>query len=791
MRRPLLGIVFCFLAGIAMGFLIGGMSFLTALIFAALALLGSFSLHCIAEWRYSVAKICPHLGLGQFSLQWLFNTLANILIYLAVFLTGYLALDLRINSPSEADIARLMDRPREGVEIIGVISDDPALRKGRDESLYWSFNVQTEAINRIGHFQKARGDLRATMPYDGAKGRPCYGERWRLSGALTDNVKMAALHDDSNGGWFPSRFSFQVQDQSGSYLLAGAPRWSLLRGCYILREKCAGYLALGIDHRPEVISILHALVLGRQNELPANRREAFVATGTYHIFAISGQHVAIIAMFIIVILQAYGMSSRHWFYCLAPVLIVFTIMTGMSASALRGCLMALMCFLGPLLMRRTDISSAMAFAALIITAFDTLQLFQAGFILSFGIVAGLIVLCPPLIATAGKWTAPDPWLSGEERPLARNARAALRWCVFMLVASCAAWMVSTPLIARWFNLVSLVALAANLIVIPLATLVLLAGCLSILFGAWWPLAAKAFNFANVAIVSLMTGVTDLMAKMPWGHIYIKSPPVWFILFWFTVLVVWRIFYQRKRIALIAFAALVAGSVVMWRLQRNEWEIHVLNSGKNAVCFVNSFHDGSMLLNTGPRYQARSVLDYLHQNGVNRIKALVCPWPDADHIGAAEEIMAALPTDQVWCNATNRIKGLMKKTSNKPAMRRIEAGHSGSGIWRVQSRDNNLSFDLLCHGDRSNMAARIVFPRSGSLPDIELMEAANSEYPVNSTTQMSCRIICRPASEQRAWRVGDQWPDALVPGKIVLGPGQGVRLSPGNGRVTIKRVSFGR
>jgi competence protein ComEC len=337
-------------------------------------------------------------------------------------------------------------------------------------------------------FQKARGEVQVRSPQSEAQ--PRYGERWRLRGVLIDNYLYPdSSRTEASERIIPQRFLFYADNQSVPVLLTPASQWSFLHWCFFIREKCSVALSRGIEHRPDAIAILQALVLGRQHELPLEMREAFVATGTYHIFAISGQHVAIIALFIVFVLQIYGIGRMNWFYYLMPVLVVFTVMTGMSASAVRGCIMALMCFLGPLFKRKTDISSAMALAALLIVGADPLQLFQAGFLLSFGIVAGLIVLCPPLIEMSERHLAPDPWRIEPENWPARNARKAIRWVLFMLIASFAACLVSTPLIARWFNLVSPVALLANLLVIPLATFVLLAGCLSIVFGWCWPLVA--------------------------------------------------------------------------------------------------------------------------------------------------------------------------------------------------------------------------------------------------------------------------------------------------------------
>lgn len=847
MRRPLLGIVLCYLAGTLGGVWIAGLHFITVLAFTLLALGAVFGLDCISRLHQSKSRhrnfkdaagpealalpmmidsgkgraaaslprrpnldIIPPYQETIFIFRFL-PGLAVCFIYIAVFLAGGVAINLCLNSPSGRDISALMDRPREGVEIIGVVADDPALRKNwRGDYQYWSFAMKVEAVCRTGVFQKAWGEVLVSMPTNAVAKNPHYGEHWQLCGVLIDKACLANTSGlDAINSRLPYRFAFQVSDQSSPDLMAEPSPWDLFHWCFILRQKCADILARGIAHRPDVAGILQALLLGRRYELPDGLRAAFVATGTYHIFAISGQHVAIIAMFVVVVLQESGICRLNWFYYLAPALIIFTIMTGMSASAMRGCIMALMCFLGPMFKRKTDISSAMALAALLIVGADPLQLFQAGFILSFGIVAGLIVLCPPLIAMVERKIISDPCQIEPENWPARGARKIIRWILFMLIASFAACLVSTPLIAYWFNLVSPIALPANLIVIPMATLVLLTGCLSIISGLFCPFAAEVFNFANVAFVSLTTGVTKALAQAPFGHVFIRSPPIWFVCLWLGVLVVGRIYYQKTKIWLAAVLILLIAGVLMWRSQRNEWEVHVFNIDQCAVGIVNKAGSNPLLLNTGPRYQAHRVLRYLHKIGVNRIQTLVCPFPDAKHIGGAKDIIAALPVSRIWRGVKKPRAGFMKELYSEAENRRIGVGELTNEIWRVRSGRNGWSIDVFNDRDgvvqnkkedlsagcsagpltifinagiQTQTTARILIGNEQTPLVIDIEEVPISGFRNSAVFSMPseayCRILCCPTAEERTQSYCAQSSDLHPPARITLGPGQGVLLLPG-------------
>ncbi|MDP2991189.1 MAG: ComEC/Rec2 family competence protein, partial [Kiritimatiellota bacterium] len=411
---------------------------------------------------------------------------------------------------------------------------------------------------------------------------------------------------------------------------------------------------------------------------------------TYHIFAISGQHVAILALFIIVVLQAQRVCRVKWFLYVAPVLIAFTLSTGLSSSAVRGCLMALLVFLGPLLHRKPDLPSAMALAAILILAVDPFQLFDYGFLLSFGVVAGLIVFCPPMLKSVEPWLMPDPWRLEPERPTVQFWRHVERFVALLLVSSLAAWLVSTPFIARWFNLVSPVALLANLVVIPVSTLILLAGCLSILFGNWLPWLGEVFNFANVALVSFLIFITDSMARIPWGHFFVASPPIWALLVWFGTLLAWlpgwglhpgwgrHLGWGLRRLWLVGpvlLAVVLLGSVI---LHWNRVSADITNVGDIPVCLIKAPGTAPMLVHAGSRFFGRRVAQRLQQQGVNRLSALVLPAADEHHAGGALDILATFRVKELWCATTN---------SRSPVFRQVLAtARTGNIPIRVLTND---------------------------------------------------------------------------------------------------------
>ncbi|MDD5677483.1 MAG: ComEC/Rec2 family competence protein [Kiritimatiellae bacterium] len=714
-RRPLLGLAACCILGIAFGVCVSGFAprtlFLSAVSALMLSLAGNWAERCLPVFappsafsRLSSA-FRPLRAVVWRPSSGVCSALSLFSLHLAILLTAWFTVALSLHAPSGRELAALMDQPREGVELSGVIMDDPFLRVARDGTRRtWDFPLRVEAIHRLSSWQTARGTVQVSLRDQPGSRSPHYGERWRLAGVLVDNARFPDLPSFAKlprglprGAsrpvleWIKNRHSFAADPASGVCLAEdqGVP---LKAWCLQGRRKAANCLTLGIEHRPEVVGLLQALLLGYRQELPDKLRSDFIATGTYHIFAISGQHVAILALFIIVVLQAQRVCRVKWFLYVAPVLIVFTLSTGLSSSAVRGCLMALLVFLGPLLHRKTDLPSAMALAAILILAVDPFQLFDYGFLLSFGVVAGLIVFCPPILKSVEPWLMPDPWRLEPERPSVQFWRNIVRFGALLLVSSLAAWAVSTPLIARWFNLVSPVALLANLIVIPVSTLVLLAGCLAILCGLCLPWLGEVFNFANVVLVSFLLFVTDLMARIPWGHFFVASPPVWAVLVWFGSLLAWlpgwglhsgwgrHLGWGRRRLWLLGPVILVVAFLGNVILNWNRVTADIINIGEIPVCLIKAPGTAPMLVHAGSRFYGRRVAQKLRQQGVDRLSALVLPAADEHHAGGALDILATFRVKEIWCVTTNSRSPFFQQVLATARDRSVPVRVLSNGAW---------------------------------------------------------------------------------------------------------------
>jgi competence protein ComEC len=300
---------------------------------------------------------------------------------------------------------------------------------------------------------------------------------------------------------------------------AAPPGW-FQAFCARTQDRLESILRHGLADRPQTASLYLAMLLGEKAVLSAEQENAFMRSGTFHIFSISGLHVGVIAL----ALYATG----HFLRLPRPVAAIGGLMilwlyvqiTGASSPAMRSFLM--IAFLTAYRNFRLpgNALAALVASALATLLLDPLQLFSTGFQMSYTVVIALVAMARPL---GEKWLA--AW-----RPFALLPRVSWRWhhrvidgsgrWVLGTFAVCwTAFLASTPSGIGYFGLFSPGSLLANLVIIPLSGVALWAGFVSMVAGLAGLLPVSALS--NL-IAALTIVVMDWLLRHGTG-----VPGMWF------------------------------------------------------------------------------------------------------------------------------------------------------------------------------------------------------------------------------------------------------------------------
>ena len=472
-RRPLLGIAVCTIIGTMAGLVLPlNPQFLIVL---------SAMLLSISVWRLPVAwRICA--------------------VFLAWIIVAWALASIERSSPSGRRLGALVDSVGEYVDVIGVVQDDPSRSAAGDAQ---RFVVRTEGLKRVSHWQRCHGTL--WVSYDGHS-RVQYGDRIRCSGLMAKRDPAYRAKGTSHV-LYADENHLKISNSG-----CGAP---LVSWCLDWRENCAEILSLGIEDYPQHRGLLMALLLGYRQSLPRDLREVFATTGTLHIFAISGLHVGLVAVLIIFALKTAGLSREHWALALLPLLLFYTLGTGMKVSAIRACLMAVVYWSAFLFRRKPDGPSSLALAATLILFFSPRQLVDPGLHPFFCGCCGHHAPIPAHRSGCDSAFSPRSMevggriLSGYVG-LERLQCMSVKLRLFHLPRG----FPLPPLTATYFNVFSPAALLGNLVVVPGSFLVVFTGCLSLLVGSSFPLCAEVFNHANRVFISLLLMVVEWVRNVP-------------------------------------------------------------------------------------------------------------------------------------------------------------------------------------------------------------------------------------------------------------------------------------
>ncbi len=478
-RRPMVGLGIAVVAGMALG----------ASAIISLELL----------WVASFALLVAGMALRR-------SRRSTLLVHLAVAAVAACRFQLTDPGLSPASIDRMAGQlPVEEAEVEGWICSEPEFHPYGSRNLgFWLFSLQCEGIRAGGGWTTRRGTIDVVLSGAEASTVARIGDRVRLAGVLAKRK-------------YPGGHAIELKVVRPGDCLTISTRHAALRPGSLgraIRGALEGRLEVGIEDLASQQAILKALVLGRRDAVPRETMEPFRRTGAIHIFAISGLHVGIAGLLLAVLLQAAGMP-RDWLGAgLLPLLSLYVVATGMSASALRALTMAGVYLLAPLVRREPDVPSSVAFAAILLLFIQPMELLSAGFVFSFAVVSALVMAYS---AVPAHWLAHGGWLR--------------RYVVSLAVTSFAASLAAMPLTALYFGTYSPIALAGNLVVVPLTFCIVLSGWLSLAI----PFLSGLFNHAAVAFIDLMVSAVRLLDAVPGSCVDVVSPPLPAVLLWFASL----------------------------------------------------------------------------------------------------------------------------------------------------------------------------------------------------------------------------------------------------------------
>ncbi|GAB4266003.1 MAG: DNA internalization-related competence protein ComEC/Rec2 [Methylomicrobium sp.] len=610
------------------------------------------------------------------------------------------------------------------------------------------------------------------------------GQRWRFS------VKLKRPHGSLNPGGFDYELwlfsdgigaTGYVRDRPQPVLIAQQPS---VFSVSVWRQQIADALDRLDNHLPS-FGIIKALTIGDKKQMNRSQWDILRKTGTVHLTAISGLHIGLISGLI------YLLSIKIWAWtgilryspqqvaalCALSVGSLYAGLAGFSIPTRRALIMLAVFMLSILCQRNTRFSHNLALALMLVLAFDPLAITAPGFWLSFLAVALIGFNAMGRLGKAGR----------SLNALRIHAALALGL---------------SPILLIFFYQTSLIAPLANVIAVPVVTVLIVPTLLAaVLLIGIIPDVSKMLLKAVDWSIEMLLGLLSKLADFSFAVLDLPQPSV-----------------SATAIALAGVALLSAprGLKGRWlgllmlgplvfpvrdELKTGEVKLTLLDVGQGLSAVVQT-RSHRLVFDTGARFDHDSdsglfvVIPFLRHEGIDSLDAMIISHGDNDHIGGAASLLSEIPVTTLYSSVPEQIDydavqhcqagqnwswdGVSFEILSPPGHgKSLFSENDRSCVLKVESArgailltgdiEKNAEFWLVDQFQHKLRSDVLIVPHHGSNTSSTLpfLNAVNPKYALIPAGYKNRFGFPHPAVVKRLEQVGTEWLDTGREGAITV------------------------
>ncbi len=411
----------------------------------------------------------------------------------------------------------------------------------------------------------------------------------------------------------------------------------LIRFSLYLRDRIISMVDLSLP--AEHAGLLKGLVIGERSGLSEEVKQNFNDSGLTHILCVSGANVAYIAGACIFLLGILRVGQPLSNLITMAVLVLFVLITGSSPPVVRAGIMGMMLLSAGIFQRKSDALNSISAACLAILLFNPLCIYDIGFQLSFAGTTGIVLFY---------------------KRLANFFSFLPRVINDVMSVSLAAQLTVNPIVALYFNKISLIAIISNIVVVPVTGIVTIIGFVMSIAGQVSIFISQLLGGLNYFFLSFMLWVSEVSSSLPFASIQVITPSLLFILFYYTVLYALLKYIPFKKpgphfpkISYIAAAAAVIFLLISYSLPR-PLEITFLDIGQGDCTIIKTPSGKTCLIDGGGTYPGSmgnfdpgsTIIPFLLDNGSSSVDLAMLSHPHGDHIQGLISVVKTLRVKQL-------------------------------------------------------------------------------------------------------------------------------------------------
>ena len=386
---------------------------------------------------------------------------------------------------------------------------------------------------------------------------------------------------------------------------------------------------------PPESNLMKGILLGKRKELSKELEISFRRAGTIHILAASGLHISIVIAFFVLFFRLLKINDKLVYLLTVIPVIFYALLAGSSPSIIRASIMGVLFLLVLALEKDYNPLRSLFFSAFIMLLINPYYLFSAGFQLSFIAVAGILFLYPLIFSFLPQKKQVKSYLEKFlPKKIAATISSSFHYILATIVISISAQTAITPILAYYFNEISVVNLPSNIIMVPLTGVILPLGFIGGVLGMISSHLGQFILVFSYLPLKFCILAARLLGNSSFSTFTVPSPSFVFFLFWYGFLLTISLktdFFKKNRLNIVIVLLTMASISIFVAAKK-------LNSQKNIIFFdsvlsrtilIEDSGKQVLIILPGDKYPGKiipeiklKVLTYLKKKGISRIDGAV-------------------------------------------------------------------------------------------------------------------------------------------------------------------------
>lgn len=393
----------------------------------------------------------------------------------------------------------------------------------------------------------------------------------------------------------------------------------------------------------ETAGLCIGMLIGETSNIEESMQEDFRDSNLSHILAVSGANVSYIIISITYIFNKMCFRKKLSKIISIILLILFMLLTGCTSSVNRACIMAILMLIAELLNRKSDVYNNLALSALILLIINPYSILDIGFQLSYMGTIGIV------------------FLHDKISNIVQIKNKIIKYFFEMIIVTTCANLAIIPIMMFHFNTVSLTFYFSNVLAGPILGAVVIIGFIMFFVSLILNSLAIPIAFILNIMLKFIIKIAELTASLPISKILITTPSIWFIIIWYSTIII--LYYKEKakkfylknkknlKIAVTCILIIVLTSNLVIKLNK-DLKIYFIDVGQGDSCLIVTPTNKKILIDGGGSefgsfdVGEKTLLPYLLDRKIKKLDYVLISHFDSDHVGGVLTLMEKIKIEKI-------------------------------------------------------------------------------------------------------------------------------------------------